>query len=61
MSATTINDSLIAGSLSGVVTRFLGSPLDLLKVRLQLQIEPTSSVKVGFAVIVLMRYNAVVV
>ena len=41
-----LSDNVLAGALSGVVTRFLGSPLDLLKVRLQLQIEPTSSLQV---------------
>lgn len=41
-----VSDSLVAGGLSGVFTRFLGSPLDVLKVRMQLQIEPTSALQV---------------
>ena len=41
-----VRDSLLAGALSGVVTRFLGSPFDVIKVRMQLQIEPTSKLQV---------------
>lgn len=48
-----VRDSLLAGALSGAITRFLLSPLDLLKVRLQLQIEPTSTNQV----LVLVTYN----
>ena len=38
------NESLIAGSVSGGTCRLLTAPLDVLKVRLQLQIEPISQV-----------------
>ena len=38
------NESLIAGSVSGGTCRLLTAPLDVLKVRLQLQIEPISKV-----------------
>ncbi len=34
-----LGESFLAGSLSGVITRFVSSPLDVLKVRLQLQVE----------------------
>jgi hypothetical protein len=44
--SSSVSDNILAGGLSGVVTRFLGSPLDVLKVRMQLQIEPTSTVQV---------------
>ena len=37
-----LTDSFAAGSISGVITRVVSSPLDVLKVRLQLQVEPTS-------------------
>lgn len=47
-----MSDNVLAGALSGVFTRFLGSPLDLLKVRLQLQIEPTSTLQVFTCVVV---------
>ena len=40
--ANKLSDSLLAGSISGVLTRIVASPLDVLKVRLQLQIDPTS-------------------
>ena len=40
---TSVRDSLLAGSVSGVVTRLLTAPLDVLKIRFQLQIEPINS------------------
>ena len=39
------NDSFVAGSVAGGVCRLLTAPLDVLKVRLQLQIEPISKVR----------------
>ncbi|KAF8563646.1 hypothetical protein P879_08973 [Paragonimus westermani] len=36
------NDYLIAGSLSGLVARAIVQPLDVLKIRFQLQVEPIS-------------------
>ena len=39
-----LSDSLVAGSVAGGVCRLLTAPLDVLKVRLQLQIEPISKV-----------------
>lgn len=44
---TNVSDSVLAGALSGVFTRLLGSPLDVIKVRMQLQIEPTSTIQVS--------------
>ena len=41
-----MNDSLIAGSVSGMLTRFLTCPLDVLKIRFQLQLEPISQVAI---------------
>lgn len=38
------SDILVAGSVAGGVCRLLTAPLDVLKVRLQLQIEPISKV-----------------
>ncbi len=35
-----LTDSLIAGSISGGVTRLVVAPLDVLKIRFQLQVEP---------------------
>lgn len=35
-----VSDSFVAGSVSGGVTRIVTAPLDVLKVRLQLQLEP---------------------
>ena len=35
-----VSESFIAGSVSGGVTRIVTAPLDVLKVRLQLQLEP---------------------
>ena len=43
-----LSDALIAGSLSGGITRLVGSPLDVLKIRFQLQLEP---IKVMHAVL----------
>lgn len=40
-----LSNSLVAGAVAGVGTRFVIAPLDVLKVRLQLQFEP---VKVRF-------------
>ncbi len=37
-------DSVVAGAVSGAVTRLLVSPLDLIKIRFQLQIEPIAKV-----------------
>lgn len=38
------SDSFVAGAVSGGVTRLLVAPLDVLKVRLQLQFEPIEKV-----------------
>ncbi len=35
-----LTDSLIAGAISGGVTRLVAAPLDVLKIRFQLQLEP---------------------
>ncbi|CAH8453703.1 unnamed protein product [Dicrocoelium dendriticum] len=41
------NDYLIAGSISGFVSRAIVQPLDVLKIRFQLQVEPISSSYAG--------------
>lgn len=43
-------DSIIAGAISGFVTRAIVSPLDVIKIRFQLQWEPISSGNTGAAV-----------
>ncbi|VDP42459.1 unnamed protein product [Echinostoma caproni] len=37
------NDYLIAGSISGFVSRAIAQPLDVVKIRFQLQVEPISA------------------
>ena len=39
-----MKDSLVAGSVSGALTRLFTCPLDVLKIRFQLQLEPISQV-----------------
>ena len=39
-----MSDSLVAGCVSGALTRLLTCPLDVLKIRFQLQLEPISQV-----------------
>lgn len=39
------SDSLIAGSVAGALTRLCTCPLDVLKIRFQLQLEPIKKVK----------------
>ena len=41
----TMKDSLVAGSVSGALTRLFTCPLDVLKIRFQLQLEPISQVR----------------
>ena len=40
-----VNDSLVAGSVSGALTRLCTCPLDVLKIRFQLQLEPIKQVE----------------
>ena len=40
-----MNDSLVAGAVSGALTRLFTCPLDVLKIRFQLQLEPISRVE----------------
>ena len=35
---------MLAGAVSGLVTRALVSPLDVIKIRMQLQVEPITKV-----------------
>ena len=39
-----MNDALVAGAVSGALTRLLTCPLDVLKIRFQLQQEPIKHV-----------------
>ena len=39
-----MNDSLVAGAVSASLTRLFTCPLDVLKIRFQLQLEPIAKV-----------------
>lgn len=39
-------DSAIAGATAGVVSRIVSAPLDVLKIRFQLQVEPIKKVRI---------------
>ena len=44
-----MNDSLVAGSVSGALTRVFTCPLDVLKIRFQLQLEPITKVETSLS------------
>ena len=44
-----MKDSVVAGAASGVTTRLVTTPLDVIKIRFQLQLEPTIRLKVRFS------------
>ena len=46
-----MNDSLVAGTVSGALTRLFTCPLDVLKIRFQLQLEPIKHVCQQIAIV----------
>lgn len=46
MDSSGVRQNLIAGTVSGVLTRTFIEPLDVLKIRFQLQVEPIKQARV---------------